>query len=122
MSEEAKDAQRTMPLAIILSIGFSTVLYTLAVGVTILAVPIEDLRTSTTPLLDVVSNVGWGGPRHLAVIALLAVSNGVLIELIMLSRLFYGMASHGWLPACLAAVQPRSEQHRTALQTLIHNQ
>src|SRR3546814_15008347 len=69
MSEEAKDAQRTMPLAIILSIGFSTVLYTLAVGVTILAVPIQDLRTSPTPLRDVVSNVGWGGPRHLAVVA-----------------------------------------------------
>src|SRR3546814_13565364 len=61
MSEEAKDAQRTMPLAIILSIGLSTVLYTLAVGVTILAVPLEDLRTATTPLSELVSTVGWGG-------------------------------------------------------------
>jgi amino acid transporter len=36
-----------------------------------------------------------------------AVANGVLIEILMLGRLLYGMARRGWLPAALAAVTRR---------------
>src|SRR5260221_6124262 len=45
----------------------------------------------------------------LAGIGFLAVANGVLVQIVMLARLFYGMADLGPLPAALARVHPRTQ-------------
>jgi amino acid transporter len=59
-------------------------------------------------LLDVVRATGYGIPPQLfAVAALLAVSNGALLTMIMASRLAYGMAEEGLLPSVLGRVLPR---------------
>lgn len=107
MAEEAKDPHRTLPRAILFSIALSAALYIVVSVVTILAVPFDLLRTSPAPLLLVVQGTPWGSPSFLAAIALLSIANGVLIQILMLARLFYGMASHGWLP------RPLSVVHRT---------
>ena len=44
----------------------------------------------------------------LGVIALVAVVNGALIQIIMASRVLYGLGSRGELPAVLARVHPRT--------------
>ena len=43
-----------------------------------------------------------------ALAAAIAVANGVLVEIMMLARLFYGMARNGQLPDVLASVHPRT--------------
>ena len=43
-----------------------------------------------------------------AAVGFLAVANGVLVQIVMLARLFYGMARNGQLPAGLARVHPRT--------------
>lgn len=104
MAEEAKNPRRTLPRAILLSIALSTALYVAVSVVTILAVPLDVLQASPTPLLLVVSGTPWGSPSTLAAIALLSIANGILIQILMLARLFYGMGSHGWLPRPLSVV------------------
>jgi APA family basic amino acid/polyamine antiporter len=47
----------------------------------------------------------------------IAVANGVLVEIVMLARLFYGMARSGQLPAILGRVHPRTQT--PALATLL---
>jgi amino acid transporter len=37
------------------------------------------------------------------------VANGVLVQIVMLARLFYGMADLGRLPAALARIHPRTQ-------------
>jgi amino acid transporter len=75
--------------------------------VTVLAAPLHDLAASPAPLLLVARNASWFSPGLFAAIALIAVVNGVLIELIMLARLLYGMARRGWLPKGLGIVDRR---------------
>jgi amino acid transporter len=43
-----------------------------------------------------------------AAVGALAIANGVLVEIMMLSRLFYGMAQRRQLPAILGSVHPRT--------------
>jgi amino acid transporter len=61
-----------------------------------------------TPLLAVGAASGWYSRPTFSAVALIAVSNGVLIEILVLSRLLYGMARRGWLPAWLGAVNGRT--------------
>jgi len=44
----------------------------------------------------------------LSVIALFAVINGALVQIIMASRIFYGMSIQGWMPSFLSIVHPKT--------------
>jgi len=107
MAEEARRPERSLPRAILISLGLSTLLYALVTAVTILAIPHEELAASSAPLLLVAEEAAWFSSDLFAAIALIAVANGVLIELVMLGRLLYGMTRRGWLPSWLGALHPR---------------
>src|SRR5690606_27094468 len=69
--------------------------------------PPEALGESSAPWLEVVRATGYAVPDNLfALIALVAVANGALLTMIMASRLAYGMADRGLLPAALTRVLP----------------
>jgi basic amino acid/polyamine antiporter, APA family len=100
MAEEVKDSRRIVPRAILGAIGISIVLYVL-VAISITA---SD-QAGDNPLLDLFNG------RNATIFALastLAIANGVLVGVVMLARLFYGMARNGQLPAMLAAVSART--------------
>lgn len=107
MAEEARRPERSLPRAILISLALSTLLYALVTAVTILALPHEELAASPAPLLLVAEEAAWFSSDLFAAIALIAVANGVLIELVMLGRLLYGMTRRGWLPGWLGLVSPR---------------
>lgn len=93
LSEETEGATVTIPRAIILSIGITTVLYVL-VGLSAVAlVDWQVLGGSASPLAEVAA-VGWGpfGATLLGVIALFSTTNTVLILQISTSRLLYGVS------------------------------
>jgi basic amino acid/polyamine antiporter, APA family len=61
--------------------------------------------TSGRPLLDLFEG---NGASVFAVVGSIAVANGVLVEIVMLARLFYGMARNGELPSILEQVDTRT--------------
>ncbi len=107
MAEEARDPERSLPRAILISLGISTLLYAAVTGAAVLEIPADALASSPVPLLLVVRSAAWFSADLFAAIALISVASGVLIELVMLARLLYGMAHRGWAPRCLAAIAPR---------------
>ncbi|RUR03647.1 APC family permease [Labedella endophytica] len=105
--EEVKDPSRVYPRALFGSLLVAGVMYVLVGTAASVALPAEDLATSSGPLLDVVAASGVGVPAWLfSLIALIAVANGALLTLIMASRLAYGMAKQRLLPAALGRVLP----------------
>lgn len=104
MAEETIAPARTLPRAILLSITLSTLAYAVVTVVAVLAVPVEALAESRAPLELVVQGANWVPRGTLAAIALVAITNGILITMVMLGRILYGMARRGWLPASLAHV------------------
>lgn len=108
VAEEAKAPQKNMPRAILYTLAISTLLYLAVTSVIVLAVPLDDLRQSTAPLTLVFgadADVARGG---LALVAGIAALNGILIQMIMASRVLYGLADRGRLPPVLAQVHPKT--------------
>ena len=106
VAEEVKDPERNMPRAIIIALLVSTLLYSLVSIVAVLVIEPQQLAVSDAPLADVYQKITSEKPVLLSVIGLFAIINGALIQIIMVSRLLYGMSKNAWLPKVLSDVNP----------------
>jgi len=108
IAEEVRRPERTIPRGIVLAFIVSTALYVLVAVVAIATIPPAALAASDAPLADVY-RLATGKPAIIfSLIGLVAVINGALIQIIMASRIFYGMSCNGWLPDWFSAVHPRT--------------
>ena len=102
LAEEARNAARDVPRAILVGVVVSTVLYILvALSATTLVAP-EDLAASASPLADAASSVSVRLGGVLSAVALFATANTGLIALVATSRLIFGMARGRDLPPAFA--------------------
>ena len=109
IAEEVKHPQRTLPTAILLALLIVTLLYALVAYVAVASVDVETLVASKAPLADVLAATSSINPKTISFISMIAIVNGALIQLIMASRLFYGMANKGWLWRRLGRVNARTQ-------------
>ncbi|MDC7827874.1 MULTISPECIES: APC family permease [Pseudomonas] len=110
LAEEVRDVSRVYPRALFGALVIAGIVYMLVGAGAALVLPVAQLKASGAPLMDVLGASGLGVPtRVFAVIALIAVANGALLTMIMASRLAYGMARQGLLPAVLGRVLPRRQ-------------
>jgi APA family basic amino acid/polyamine antiporter len=116
LSEETRDVSEVVPRAILLAIGITTSLYVLVAMAAVSVLGWEHLSASDAPLAAVVTEAfGDRASDAVAIIALFSTGNTVLLLLIAASRLIYGMASRGSLPAALAWVHPGKQTPATAI-------
>ncbi len=108
MAEETTDVRRTLPRAIVLVMIFAAMLYGLVALVAVLAIPPTKLAAAEAPLCLVIERAGLPCATSFAAIALIAVANGVIAEIILIARLTYGMAKRKLIPEFLGAVNPRT--------------
>src|SRR5215213_8286254 len=108
MAEETKDPVRILPKMKITGLVITGVIYVLVSVSAISLVPAAELGEGDTPLLKVVEAGAPGFPLGVfAFITMFAVANSALINMLMASRLLYGMANEQVLPPPLGRV------HRT---------
>ena len=121
LAEETQEPARAFPRALFLGLGVAGVIYLGVAFVSSMILPANELAESSGPLLAVVEASGVNFPPKLfAAIALLAVANTALINLIMASRLLYGMARQGLVPKVLARVDSaRQTPYVAILLTLL---
>ncbi|WP_231126589.1 APC family permease [Motilibacter aurantiacus] len=106
IAEETKNPRRAYPRALFGALLTAGAVYLLVGLAAAAVVPTQTLVESSGPLLEVVREAGGVPEKLFSVIALVAVANGALLTGIMASRLAYGMARDGLLPAVLARVLP----------------
>jgi basic amino acid/polyamine antiporter, APA family len=99
VAEEATDPVRTYPRVLFVGLAIAGVLYVLVTIGASAVVPTGDLSASSGPLLEVVKQGPLGIPEKVfSAIGLLALANGALINMIMASRLLYGMGREDVVP------------------------
>jgi APA family basic amino acid/polyamine antiporter len=106
IAEEVKNPRKNLPRAMIIALVISTILY---VGVSLTAVLSASpagLSASKAPLAMVYQNVTGGKPVLISIVGMFAVVNGALIQIVMVSRVIYGMSRQGWIPAGFGRVHP----------------
>jgi len=120
VAEEVQSPQSTLPRAIILSLVISAVLYFLVSTVAVLSTPIEALADNDAPLALIVETQGFS-PSIIAAISLLAIVNGALIQIIMASRVLYGLADQGlaWRPLSRINARTRTPLLATGLVAIV---
>ena len=105
VAEEAEEPTRTYPKILFGGLAIAGLIYLLVTIAASSVVPTGDLADSSGPLLEVVRQGPLGIPEKVfSAIGLLALANGALINLIMASRLLYGMSKEGVVPRQLGIV------------------
>jgi amino acid transporter len=109
MAEECTAPAKIFPRAMLLGMGAAGLIYVLVALTSSLLVPAARLAAAQSDaLFEVVRTGAPGFPlRVFAVIGLFAVINSALINMLMASRLVYGMAGEHIVPSVLGSV------HRT---------
>lgn len=120
VSEEVKNVERTLPRALMLALLIVAALYA-AVSITAVSVvPHAELARSSGPLVEVVQRAApWCPPVLFTGVCLFAIANTALLNYIMGSRLIYGMARQGLLPAVLGRLLPSRRTPHVAILCLM---
>ena len=108
VAEEVKQVRRNLPLGIVITLLVTVLLYVLLALSAVLSVPPQELAQSEAPLAMVYQRNTGGSAALISAIALFAIVNGALIQIIMASRVLYGLANQRALPLRLAYVWPRT--------------
>ena len=98
VAEEVRDPSRVVPRAILWTLGLTVVLYALVATSAVLSVPPAVLSRSEAPIVLVWQTVTGRSGRWLAAASALSLLNGALVQIVMASRVLYGLARRGELP------------------------
>ncbi len=119
VAEEAKNPKKNMPLAILISLVASTILYLLVVVVATTVVSPQELASSSAPLSLVVERSISDAGFAISIIGLVAAFNGVIVQVIMGSRILYGLSMQGWITSVFSKVHGRFQTPTTATLTVV---
>ena len=108
MAEETKDPSTIFPRIMLTGLGITAVVYVLVSICAVAVVPVGELAGNDTPLVTVVQTAAPDFPISdlIPFISMFAVANSALINMMMASRLLYGMSRQGVLPPFLSKVHP----------------
>ncbi|ORZ32333.1 amino acid/polyamine transporter I [Catenaria anguillulae PL171] len=106
-AQEVKNPARDMPIGIMGSLGFCTVIYILVSGTLTGISPYKLLKTAA-PLSDTVKRLGLGWLSTLVSIgAISGLTSVILVSLMAQPRIFYAMAYDGLLPPVFGKINKK---------------
>lgn len=108
VAEEVKEVKRNLPLAILLTLGITTLIYMVLMVTVVLSLPPEQLALSKAPLVQIYELHTGEKALVISIIGMFAIINGALIQMVMASRVLYGLSSRGQLPKLLSVVHQRT--------------
>ncbi len=121
MAEEVREPRRNVPRAILVCLALASILYVLVALIAVLALSPDTLAGQKAPLARILSEKGAWAASAISVISMVAVINGALIQIIMASRVLYGMGMQQIAPKAFAIVNPktRTPVHATVAVTVV---
>lgn len=121
VAEEVREPHKTMPSGIFLTLIIATFIYFAVVSVVILVVPLEELVGSNAPLALIFNSAPPWIRTFFSIVGFLATINGALIQVIMASRVIYGLSVQKSLPSFLGSINgvTRTPHYATLFVTII---
>ena len=109
IAEEVKAPSEAYPKAIIFSLLIATLLYLSVSLVSVLLLSPEQLSSTDAPFAAIYKEATGNETTVIAVISIFAIINGALIQIIMASRMLYGISKKWWPPSPLSYVSARTK-------------
>jgi len=107
IAEEVKDPKRSMYRGVIGSVVLATIFYLLVGWAALAVLSPAELAQSNAPLSAVFERGSTIKFPLITIIGLFAIINGVLAQIIMSSRVLYGLSKQNQLPSILSKVSSR---------------
>ena len=104
LSGEAKNAGKNIPLAMVITIVVSTVVFSSVAYFTLIGAPQHELAASEAPLLAVANYLGGAGQAIVIPAALLATGGSMIAATMITSRRLYAIAHEGFFGSFLIKV------------------
>lgn len=108
VAEEVVNPEKNLPTAIIIALVVTTIIYVLVAMALVLALPIERLANNNAPFALIVEEKSSFPVSFISLISLIAILNGAMIQIIMASRVLYGMAEKGIVPGFFRFIHPKT--------------
>ncbi len=115
MAEEIVEPDRVLPRAIIYTLVITMVLYVVIASIAIALPDREALTSSSAPMAVLFESVTGSSGKPIAAMAAIAMINGILVQVVMASRVLYGMAREGLAPEFLSVLDT---QRRTPARAI----
>ncbi len=106
MAEETREAKAVVPRAVILTLVISVAIYALIAAVAAAYPDRAGLIASKAPLALMFEGFTGLSGTTIAAMASIAMVNGILVQIVMASRVLYGMAKEGMAPGFLPGFTP----------------
>ena len=107
MAEEVVEPNRVLPQAIIYTLVITMLLYVLIASIAVALPDREALTSSSAPMAVLFESVTGSSGKPIAAMAAIAMVNGILIQVVMASRVLYGMAREGLAPKVFSVLDTR---------------
>lgn len=108
IAEEVKAPSKTYPKAIIFSLLIATLLYLSVSLVSVLLLSPQQLASTDAPFATIYEQATGNKATVITVISIFAIINGALIQIIMASRMLYGISNKWWPPSPLSYVSAKT--------------
>lgn len=116
MAEETKSPERNVPRAVVLTLVITIFIYAIIASIAVLIPDRESITLSAAPMASVFSAVSGRSGAPVSAMASIAMVNGILVQIVMASRVIYGMTREGLAPTALGALHPR---RRTPVRAIV---
>ena len=118
LAEEVEQPDKAMLPAVLLALGFTTALYLWVAWVALHALPIDQLAQSDAPFADMLAHTPWMA-KSISLIGLVAIINGALVQILMGSRMLFGLSRHGQLPSFLTKLNAKQVPMNATLLVVV---
>ncbi|MDG6773238.1 amino acid permease [Thiomicrorhabdus sp. ZW0627] len=108
VAEEVKDVSRTLPRAILLTLSITAIIYICIMVIALLSFTPAELAKSQAPMALLYEHHTGNSATLITFIGMFAIINGALIQVIMASRVLYGLSCRGLIPKPFCRVNART--------------
>ncbi|NOR69144.1 MAG: amino acid permease [Methylomarinum sp.] len=108
VAEEVIEPEKNLPAGIIIALLITTVAYVLVSFAFVLTLPIDKLANHPAPFALIIKENSQVPVSIISLISLIAILNGALVQIVMGSRVMYGMAEQGVAPAYFKVINPKT--------------
>lgn len=117
LAEEVKQPQKTMLPAVMFALIITTSLYILVAWVALNAMPVHELARSDAPFAEMLAYSPMLA-KSVSVIGLIAIINGALVQILMGSRMLFGLSRDGHLHSFLNKLNNKAIPINATLVTI----
>ena len=114
VAEEVINPERNLPVGIIMCLVITTCFYVLVGLAVVLTLPLTKLAGHAAPFVLIIKENSNIPVVVISLVSMTAIVNGALVQIIMASRVIYGLAENGLLPGYFKFIHPRTQTPVTA--------